>query len=345
MTEVERESDKFSVFISYSRDDLEFADQLDIVLDGTGFNVLIDRRGIQGADAWKRRLGEMIRDADTVVFVLTQSSALSQICAWEVEEAARLGKRLIPVLCYPIEGVAVPPPLAELNYIHFYAEQKVPGSGFGSGVVRLTRALSEDPIWLREHTRLLGLANQWNVAGRPVSRLLFSEDIAKAKGWLAERRQTKTVPTALHIEFIRASEDEAILRANAERRQLDEREHLVREAEAAQAERERAIQAAETAYRQLDQITARFGWVAFVALAVVFGVMIYWMRYLLAQDFGFTVLISAWGTISVTFAIMAGILATIKMRDASYWGLLAFLFPPTILVLLLMQRGSPGVTR
>jgi len=32
---------KLDVFISYSRDDLEFADQLDAALDGTGFNATL----------------------------------------------------------------------------------------------------------------------------------------------------------------------------------------------------------------------------------------------------------------------------------------------------------------
>ena len=126
MANVTREADKLNVFISYSRDDLEFADQLDAALDGTGFNATVDRHDISGADDWKRRLGELIRDADTVTFVLSPSSAGSPVCAWEVDEAARLGKRIIPVLCRPLEGNA-PPRLANLNYIHFYAEPKMPG--------------------------------------------------------------------------------------------------------------------------------------------------------------------------------------------------------------------------
>jgi hypothetical protein len=40
----------------------------------------------------------LIRDADTIVFVLSPSSAGSPVCAWEAKEAASLGKRIIPVL-------------------------------------------------------------------------------------------------------------------------------------------------------------------------------------------------------------------------------------------------------
>src|ERR1700730_15332892 len=88
---------KLKVFISYSRDDLQFADQLDAALDQCNFESVLDRHGISGGEEWKQRLGSWIRDADTVVFVLSPASARSD--KWEVDEALRLGKRLLPVLC------------------------------------------------------------------------------------------------------------------------------------------------------------------------------------------------------------------------------------------------------
>jgi hypothetical protein len=95
---------KLNVFISYSRDDLAFADQLRAFLL-RDFVITIDRESITAGDDWKKRLGILIRDADTIVFVLSPSSAQSDICAWEVAEAVRLGKRIIPVLCRSLDGV------------------------------------------------------------------------------------------------------------------------------------------------------------------------------------------------------------------------------------------------
>src|SRR5262249_15485689 len=149
-----------------------FADQLDAALGLYGFATIIDRHGISGGEDWKRRLGNLIRDADTVVFVLSPSSATSDICAWEVGEAVRLGKRILPVLCRPLNGTSPPPQLQDLNYIFFYEEPKSPGSGFGTGQVRLVSALNTDPEWLREHTRLLQRATEWDFGGRPSNRLL-----------------------------------------------------------------------------------------------------------------------------------------------------------------------------
>src|SRR4030095_7049991 len=56
------ERGKLRVFISYSRDDLHFADQLDAALNACGFECLIDRHGISGGEDWKRRLGTLIRE-------------------------------------------------------------------------------------------------------------------------------------------------------------------------------------------------------------------------------------------------------------------------------------------
>ena len=76
--------------------------------------------------------------------MLTPSSARSPICDWEVEEATRLNKRILPVVCRPLVGVSPPPRLRELNYIFSYEEPKDPGSGFGNGLARLIVALNTD---------------------------------------------------------------------------------------------------------------------------------------------------------------------------------------------------------
>ena len=60
------ETRKLNVFISYSRDDLAFADQLDAALGLAGFGASMDRQGISGGEEWEKRLGALVRDADTV---------------------------------------------------------------------------------------------------------------------------------------------------------------------------------------------------------------------------------------------------------------------------------------
>jgi hypothetical protein len=212
--------DKLRVFISYSRDDLYFADQLNDALNAYGFECVIDRHGISGGEDWKRRLGNLISEADTAVFVLSPTSARSEICDWEVEEATRLGKRILPVVCRPLEGVSPPPRLRDLNYIFFYEDPNVPDSGFGTGLKILVEALNTDFDWLRDHTRYLQRATEWDRGGRPANRLLSGDDIAEAKAWAARRPKSAPEPTALHLDFIRASEEEAEARSSAQRKQL-----------------------------------------------------------------------------------------------------------------------------
>jgi TPR repeat protein len=235
---------KLRVFISYSRDDLYFADQLGDALNACGFECVIDRHGISGGEDWKRRLGNLISEADTVVFVLSPTSARSEICDWEVEEATRLGKRILPIICRPLEGASPPPRLRERNYIFFYDDPKAaPDSGFGTGLAKLVAALNTDFEWLREHTRYLQRATEWDRGGRPANRLLLGGDIAQARAWAAHRPKNAPEPIALHLDFIRASEVEAESQLSARRKQLEE-------VAAAQTERERALRQAEEAQRK-----------------------------------------------------------------------------------------------
>src|SRR5215472_12870221 len=208
------DSGKLRVFISYSRDDLDFADQLDAALNTCGFECLIDRHGISGGEDWKRRLGNLISEGDTVVFVLSPSSARSPICVWEVEEATRLNKRILPIVWRPLGGVSPPQPLQDRNYIFFYEEPKLPDSGFGTGLAGLVATLNTDFDWPREHTRYLQRAMEWDAGGRQTDRLLSGNDIREAKTWVARRPKGTPEPTALQLDFIHESEEEAEARSN-----------------------------------------------------------------------------------------------------------------------------------
>jgi TPR repeat protein len=265
---------KLRVFISYSREDSEFADQLDAALsDVCGFECVLDRHSISGGEDWKRRLGNLIREADTVVFVLSPTSVRSEICAWEVEEAARLGKRILPVNCRPLKGASPPLRLRDLNHIFFHSDSKnAPGSGFGTGLARLVAALNTDFDWLREHTRYFQRATEWDRGGRPTNRLLSGDDIAEAKAWVACRPKSAPEPTPLHLDFFRASEEEAEARSSAQRKQLEAMA-------AAQAQRETALRQAEEALKHAadaQRKRARIRNVAFVVVSI-FAVIAVWL--------------------------------------------------------------------
>ena len=250
------------VFVSYSRDDLDFADQLSSALGLYGFACSLDRHSVSAGEDWKRRLGSLIAEADTIVFVLSPSSARSDICAWEVQEAQRLGKRILPVVCRPLEGEQPPQALASLDYIFFHPERRTPGGGFGTGLVRLVTALNTDLDWLRAHTRYLQRATEWDFGGRPANRLLTGRDIEDAKAWVSRRPKSAPEPTSLHLDYFKASEAEAVTQQDVRRQQLSA-------IASAQAEREKALQRAEEALAQAEEARRRRARVRNLALAAV----------------------------------------------------------------------------
>jgi hypothetical protein len=50
--------------------------------------------------------------------------------------------------------------------------------------------------------------------------------------------------------------------------------------------------------------------------------------------------IAIWGIVAIASAALAGVLAGIKRRDASFWAAWSFLVPPMLLVLLLVPSNK-----
>ena len=257
MAKGDGEAGRLKVFISYSRADGDFADELMLALQDRSFDVSLDRRSIREGEAWKERLGVLIADADTVVFVLSPNSARSTVCQWEVEHAHELAKRIIPVLWrglhepplghqsdgtpWPPGPAAAPPRLTALNFVRFDPQDDGRPRSFMTAVRALVGALETDLDWLREHTRLLTRAREWEEGDRPVNRLLSGPDVATAKALVDARKPNAPPMLPLQLDFLKASEDNEAAKADAARVELAARERLVKQAEIAQA-RTRSLQ-------------------------------------------------------------------------------------------------------
>jgi hypothetical protein len=50
--------------------------------------------------------------------------------------------------------------------------------------------------------------------------------------------------------------------------------------------------------------------------------------------------IALWGVLSIAAAILAGIIAGVKRRDHSFWAAWSFVFPPMLLILVLLPANS-----
>lgn len=208
---------RLKVFVSYSRADTAFADEIvaGLEYDG-GFEVFIDRHSIHEGEAWRDRLSGLIASADIIVFLLTKSSAKSDLCRWEAEHAKGLSKRLVPVLVETVDGEAAPTTLSALHYVRFDE-----GRSFMQGLAALRSALRADFAWVQEHTRLLMRAQEWDAAGRSENRLLSGADIVAAKAWLEHRPADAPPPLELHHAYIAASEQAETARLSEDRQQAE----------------------------------------------------------------------------------------------------------------------------
>ena len=115
------------------------------------------------------------------MFVLSPDFVRSKECTWEVETAARLGKRLVPVLHRSLEGASPQPALGVINFV----DASGPGTLIET-LIKLGKTLKTDLGWLKQSTRLLNLAQDWEAAGRPENRLLFAADVEGAVRQVAQ---------------------------------------------------------------------------------------------------------------------------------------------------------------
>src|SRR6516162_9300298 len=112
----ETTAEKPGIFISYARSDSDaLAEEVVAGLELAGCRPFLDRHDIAAAEDWKARLGALILGADTVVFILSPAAVRSKRCAWEVDRAVELGKRVVPVQGATVAEADVPERLRRLN--------------------------------------------------------------------------------------------------------------------------------------------------------------------------------------------------------------------------------------
>lgn len=245
----ERQEKKLQVFISYSRVDESFADELKLGLEDKGYSVSLDKHSIRTGEEWKARLAKLIADCDTVVFVLSPDSARSPVCHWEVEEAYDRAKRIVPVLYRGLDeppkgtqsdgspwpaGVAkAPERLGLLNYPRFDE-----GRSFMWGLRGVEQALEDDLDWIEAHSRLAARARDWQEGGRPTNRLMSGPDIVAAKRLVETRKSTAPAMLPLQLDYLQASEVQEATQTSAREKELEERRRL---AEAALAQSQQLV--------------------------------------------------------------------------------------------------------
>jgi TIR domain-containing protein len=85
------------VFISYSRNDMEFVQRLAADLQRAGLDVWWDLSDIQGSDVWERRIEEGLNSSQYAIVVLTPASLESRWVRREYLSADNKGLKIIPL--------------------------------------------------------------------------------------------------------------------------------------------------------------------------------------------------------------------------------------------------------
>ena len=206
---------RLRLFVSYSRKDAVAADRLVLALEAAGYEVTIDRRDLPYGQEWQKELADFIRASDTVVWLVSPQSVVSQWCNWELGELARLSKRLMPVRLLVTDPATLP---ASLGKIHI-----LPADGefdIDVNLAALIAALDTDRAWIKQGTVLADRAHQWKGSsptdGPPPpldhSALLSGAQLRSAEAWRLRQPAKAPQPSADVLDLILTSRTAATAR-------------------------------------------------------------------------------------------------------------------------------------
>src|SRR5215510_4548701 len=186
-----------SLFISYSRKDIESARKLTQAFKSQDLDFWIDWEGIPPTADWWKQIEKGIEEADIFLFLISPDAVKSKVCEREIEHAAKNGKRLIPIIVRDIKGEEAPKELGDLNWI-FIREDDDFNSAFGM----LITAIKTDYDWTQTHRQLQVKALEWERSGHENSFLLRGKELQDAEFQLATNTSKEPYPTDLQREYI-----------------------------------------------------------------------------------------------------------------------------------------------
>ena len=198
-----------SVFISYSRRNKAFAQKLNDSLDNSGVDAWVDWEGIPLSSDWMDEITRAIEGADAFLFVISPDSLASEVCAQELALGLEYNKKLVPILhIEPEKGQEMHEQLAATNWVYMREHDDYDGT-----LSALIDTIQTDLGWVRQHTRLLQRAKEWENKGKDHSFLLQGSDLDEAESWMvqaAAQEGREVVP--LQGEYIQTSRQAATKR-------------------------------------------------------------------------------------------------------------------------------------
>jgi WD40 repeat protein len=220
------------VFISYGRADSKaFAVQLHQKLLEQSLKVWLDQNDIPLGVDYQNQINEGLIKSHNFLFIISPHAVNSDYCRKEIELAAQLNKRIIPVLhvqcidyhtwqqrypngteaewkVYQIQGLHygdtrnpnMHSAIAKINWLNYQDGECDPDDAFQ----KLLHLIDSEREYVYEHTFILAKALEWERHQKQIRYLLVGEERADAESWLKIRFQGQSPcePTDLHCEFI-----------------------------------------------------------------------------------------------------------------------------------------------
>jgi len=136
------------IFVSSSRADFRFVEDLEAFLKLSGHMISNSRDTISVSESFEDQLEKQIHASPNFVFVLSEDSIESSVCRYEVELAVQQEKRIFVVTPGPVPSyLKIPTPIVERRWVHCYSDPSHVGSSQTQGFAQLEAALSGHDTW------------------------------------------------------------------------------------------------------------------------------------------------------------------------------------------------------
>lgn len=192
-----------SIFISYSRKDIEFARQVVDALAEQDLDTWIDWQSIPKGEDWKEEIDRGIEQAETFIFLMSPDSAKSAICNLEVAHALKNNKRVIPIVIRDtnpkdFHSENSGKEISKRNWV-FCRDQT---DDFDVAIRDTIETIHTDYEWVKYHTKLQVRALEWERNNQERSLLYRGKELENAELQLATNSSKDPVPTDLQHNFV-----------------------------------------------------------------------------------------------------------------------------------------------
>ena len=186
-----------TLFVSYSRKDIESARRLTGAFQEQGLDFWIDWEGIPPTVDWWQEIEKGIEEADIFLFLISPDSCKSSVCKREIEHAVQNGKRLIPIVVRDVKADEAHERLGHLNWIFLRESDE-----FSRSFEKLITAIHTDYEWVQVQRQLQLKALEWERSAQKSDFLLRGEELREAELQLAANSSKEPHPTDLQRDYV-----------------------------------------------------------------------------------------------------------------------------------------------